>query len=64
MDDSIMRHVSSKAEVGEGKWYFDYANDKVYIADSPSGKVMEIGTARRAFGDSSISGVVIKNLIV
>jgi hypothetical protein len=68
-DDSILTHVTGTSAVKPGTWFFDYAADKVYIADDPAGHRLEIGTARAAFSNrrddtARVTGVVIRNLIV
>lgn len=54
---------TSLAAVGPGEWYFDYNADTVYMKDDPTGKTVEIGVSRRAFGGSA-SNVTIKGLII
>lgn len=63
IDDQVMTHVASKAAVGPGKWFFDYAADRIYIGDNPSGKKVETSTIRNAFA-GYVNNVTIKNLTV
>lgn len=63
LDDQPLRHVSSLAEVGPGRWFFDYAADRVYLGDDPAGHRVEIGTARVAFSPSA-DNVTIRGLVV
>jgi parallel beta-helix repeat protein len=58
-----LRHVSRKAEVGTGKWFFDYAANTLYMGDNPAGKTVELSTSRLAFSPSA-SGITIAGLIV
>ena len=51
-----------------GTWYFDYAADRVYIADDPTGKTVEVSVLAAAFSGMGKKGksenVAIRNLIV
>ncbi|MBA3684569.1 MAG: right-handed parallel beta-helix repeat-containing protein [Planctomycetes bacterium] len=62
-DDQPLEHVRSLAEVVAGKWFFDYAADKIYFRDDHAGRRVETGVARRAFGGSA-NDVVIRNLTI
>ena len=64
IDNWIMRHDTAKTLVTAGSYYFDYANDAIYIKDNPTGHVMEVCTARRAFGNTNASNVRIQGLTV
>jgi parallel beta-helix repeat protein len=57
------QHMASLAAVGPGKWYFDYAADKIYFQDDPTGKKVEISVKPYAF-QGPASGVTISGLIV
>jgi parallel beta-helix repeat protein len=46
-----------------GQWYFDYANDLVYIADDPTGQVVELSVAQQAFS-SNAANVTIQHLVI
>ena len=41
INDRFIRHVSSKAQLVSGTWFFDYAANKIYLVDNPSGKKVE-----------------------
>jgi len=62
-DDVPLQHVASLGEVGPGRWYFDYQEDKVYFADDPEGHGVEISVTRSAFVPEAPS-VKIHGLIV
>lgn len=62
-DDVPLKPVDTLAEVTTGKFYFDYAADKIYIADNPSGHKVEAGKSEHAF-NSTANGVTIENLII
>ena len=64
IDNNLLRHVGSVGEVASGKFFFDYDNDKVYIAQDPAGKKLEICTETNAFKNNGVSNVTIKNFIV
>jgi hypothetical protein len=63
INDLPLQHVLSLAAVASGKWFFDYAADKIYLADDPAGKKIEIGFARRAFAGGAVN-VTIQGLVV
>ena len=62
-DNSPLRHVNTLEEVQAGMWYFDYDTGKVYLADDPSNKVVELSTTYRAF-QGSATKVTIRNLTI
>jgi parallel beta-helix repeat protein len=63
-DDVALRHVGTLADVGPGKWYFDYAGDRIYFYDDPTGRRVETAVTPYAFGgtapDVTIAGLVIE----
>jgi parallel beta-helix repeat protein len=63
IDDSILEHVANLESVTPGKWYFDYPADRVYIADDPTNRRVEISVLPWAIF-STAPGVTIENLIV
>jgi hypothetical protein len=63
MDDVILRRVASRAQVVPGTWYFDYATDRAYFADDPTGRRVEISVLPFAFS-STASNVTIHGLII
>ena len=64
-DDQPLIHVSSLSGVAAGKWYFDYAADKIYFADDPTGRKVETSVTTQAFYVGyGPSGVTIQGLIV
>lgn len=42
------KRASSLAEVGPGRWYFDYGADRIYVGDNPNGQRVETSVARWA----------------
>jgi parallel beta-helix repeat protein len=46
-----------------GQWYFDYTHDVVYMADNPTGQVVELGVSRNAFGGSA-NNITIQGLTI
>jgi hypothetical protein len=51
------------ADVGTGKWFFDYVADKIYFVDDPTGRQVETSVALRAFS-SRANNVTVRSLIV
>lgn len=64
MDNILLEQVDNLSDVTNGKWYFDYDADKIYIIDDPSTHLMEISTSRKAFANTNASNVTIQNLII
>jgi Right handed beta helix region len=57
--------VTTKSAVTPGKFYFDYANDKIYFADDPTGRVIEATTGSGgivAYTNANQGFVTVKNL--
>lgn len=63
INNTPLFHEGSKAAVGAGEFFFDYAVDRVFFTDDPTGKTVEMGTTTYAF-DGTATGVVIRNLII
>jgi parallel beta-helix repeat protein len=64
IDDKVLFQVTTFEEVEPGKWLFDYANDRIYFVDDPSGRKVETSVTRHAIhGDArdvTIRGLVIE----
>jgi parallel beta-helix repeat protein len=63
MDDQSQWQVTTLSELSPGEFYFDYPNDKIYLADDPSGHRVEATVAARALRAWS-SDVQFKGFIV
>ena len=63
IDDSVLEHVASLAAVRAGTWFFDYDADRVYMADDPPGRRVEIGVLPYAVF-SNAAGVGIDHLTI
>ena len=67
-DDKPLQAVTDISQLGSGKFFFDYPNDKIYIADNPSGHKVEGIVANHAFsgcaGGAVCTGTLISGLIV
>jgi parallel beta-helix repeat protein len=63
INDALLKHVASLAAVSPGRWYFDYAGDKIYFADDPTGKKVETSVAPRAF-DGFEPNVTVRGLTI
>ncbi len=55
--------VASKAQVAEGKFFFDYDANKIYFLDDPTGKKVEASVSPYAF-HGVVSGVLIQGLTI
>ena len=63
IDDVLLKHVASLGAVGPGEWYFDYAADKIYFVNDPTGKKVETSVIPQAFyGDQP--NVTIRGLTI
>ena len=60
----LLQHVTSLSLVGPGKWYFDYAADKIYLADDPTGKTVETSVLPYAFSGSGVNNITIQGIII
>ena len=64
INGNLLKHMGSLSGVGPGRWYFDYAADKIYFADDPTGKTVETSVSAFAFrggGNTvTISGLIIE----
>lgn len=64
-DNIPLKRVLTLAEVGTGKYYFDYTADTIYLGDDPAGHVIEAAVNEQAFyGDGTVSNVTIKGLVI
>ena len=66
--DRVPRQYSAKAgrrlsKVVPGTFYFDYAADKIYIADNPAGHTVEAGKLTDAFHGNA-TNVTVQNLVI
>ena len=48
-DDKPLQAVTDLGQLGSGKFFFDYANDKIYVADDPAAHKVEGAVATHAF---------------
>jgi parallel beta-helix repeat protein len=62
-DDKVVWRVATLQETGPGKWFFDPASHQVYVADDPSGHVVELGEMPTAIHGNS-SNIEIKGLTI
>ncbi|MGH9161334.1 MAG: right-handed parallel beta-helix repeat-containing protein [Vicinamibacteraceae bacterium] len=63
VDDKILIHTDSLSRGGPGKWFFDYAADRIYVWDDPTGHVVEASVVTYAF-DGAASNVTISDLVI
>ena len=63
INDVQLWQVSSKGQVTSGKWYFDYAANKIYFADNPAGKKVETSVKYYAFWGNS-NNLTIRGLVM
>ena len=63
IDDQPLKHVSSKAEVVAGTFFFDYAADKIFFGTDPTGHKVETSVTPWAF-EGGAKDVLVQNLTV
>jgi hypothetical protein len=63
IDDKPLAHVLSKDSVETGRFYLDYASQRLYFADDPTGHRVEATVAVFAF-ESAAPNVLIRNVII
>jgi hypothetical protein len=63
VDDRLLRRVTGLDQLEPGGWYFDQSEDRIYLAEDPSGKNVEVGSARHAFFGEA-EGVTIEGLLI
>lgn len=62
-DDVRQLHVTTAAQLGPGKWYFDDAADQIFVGDNPIGHVIETSVTTFAFNKGP-NTVTIRNLTI
>jgi hypothetical protein len=64
LDGNILWQVERRDQLQSGRWYFDYGADRIYLADNPQGRVVELSVTENAFrgnaGDVTIRGLVVE----
>ena len=63
LDNTPLKPVDALSKVVPGTFYFDYAADKIYIADNPTGHAIEAGKLTDAFHGSA-TNVTVQNLVI
>ena len=63
IDDKPLTPVDSLYKVGPGRFYFDYAANRIVFADDPTGRKVEAGTTGHAFLGNA-AGVTVRNLVI
>ena len=63
VDNVPLKAVDSLSKVVSGTFYFDYAADKIYIGDNPTGHTVEAGKLTDAFHGTA-SNVTVENLVI
>jgi parallel beta-helix repeat protein len=63
LDDKPLQPVATLQDVRPGTFFFDYAADRIYIGDNPSGHQVEAAVSDFAFKGSA-TGVTIQNLTI
>jgi hypothetical protein len=64
MDDAPLQRVLALSEVAPGRFYFDEAVDKIYIADNPAGHKFEASVATTAIEGPGIQNVTVRGATI
>lgn len=62
-DDVALWQVTSKTALKAGSWYFDYENNRIYLAENPTGHRIETSITPYAFAGNA-KKVLISNLVI
>lgn len=64
IDGQVLWQVTNRNQLESGRWHFDYDANRIYIADDPQGRLVELSDTSVAFSgngdDVTISGLVIE----
>jgi len=63
-DNTPLIHVTTFADVGPGKWFFDYPGHTIYFYDDPSGHKVETSVTDAAFSPGPANDVTVKGLTI
>src|SRR5689334_5501216 len=63
IDDVPLRQAASLADVRPGWWFFDYARDRIYLADDPTGRRVETSVTPFAIGGYA-DNVTVRDLVI
>lgn len=63
VDNAVREHVTSKDQLGPGRWWLDYANDTIWSGDDPEGRLVETSVVPHAFIGGA-RNVTIRGLVV
>jgi hypothetical protein len=63
-DDRNLWQVTSLSELSPGEFFFDYGADTIYLANDPSGHVVETSVTPTSFDARTATGVEIRGLVV
>jgi Right handed beta helix region len=64
LDDRNLRQVTDLAELSSGEFFFDYPSDRIYLADDPTGHMVEASVANEMFDAWGVHGVEVRGLVV
>jgi hypothetical protein len=64
LDDDSLWQVTNLSELSTGEFFFDYTADRIYLADDPAGRRIEVGLAQAGFGGRDVEDVTIDGLVV
>ncbi len=65
IDNVPLTQAASVAALAPGKFFFDYAADRIYIRDNPAGKTVETSLAQCFLHPSlGVNNLTVKNLVI
>ncbi|HZP02731.1 MAG TPA: right-handed parallel beta-helix repeat-containing protein [Terriglobia bacterium] len=62
-DSKPLQRVTALSAIAPGKWYYDYSTGNIYMADDPTGHLMEFSVTRSAISGSALN-VTIRGLVI
>jgi hypothetical protein len=64
MDGRSLWQVMELAELSSGEFFFDYPSDRIYLADDPTGRLVETSVASEMFDAWGVHGVEVRGLVI
>lgn len=63
IDDVPLRQASTLTDLQRGWWFFDYGQDRIYLADDPTGRRVETSVTPFAIGGYA-NNVTVRDLVI
>lgn len=63
LDGEVLWQVTRPGQLASGRWYFDYGANRIYVADNPQGRLVELSDTSAAFSGNG-DNVTIRGLVI